>query len=464
MHLFKRAFSLLLVLCLMFSVSISALAADYTASNYGELETAFGDSSGEDVNIDVTADINFEGNVLSAGKDITYTIGSQNGSALVNSSFDGSGDVTINTAVKGDGSAALSTNGDVSVTVTGDITSNSAGVTANDESRITVDKGNIDAAETALTAGDKSQVTVFGNVSGGDGSPDDVIFSDPSDYSDGHKGVHAYGDAIVFIDGNVSGGDGYGTYAYAAEGIVATERSSVTVTGNVTGGSVIADPKTSDASYRSVAGNGITMFESSNVTVNGNVSGGSTNGAFGSGGYGIHLGSCTDKASVTVAGSVTGGKASAEGGTNGYGIDLIAPITPPGPSAPPSPPSEIVLPKVSVGSVDSVGSNLSEEEYKAFLESIGLIVSSGEAYAEPRPMEDHFWDQVARQIRASEKGDELSINAAHRSTMPTYILDLVAEYEVTLIVQWNGGEDIVIEGPVEVYSDIIWLSSLRELL
>jgi len=506
--MFKRIFSLFLVLVFMASFCLSALAADYTAADFSELETAFGDSSGENVNIDITADIIFERS-LSANEGITYTIGSQSGNALVNSTFSGSGDVVINTDVKGENAAALTAIEAVDVTVTKDITSNSAGVVSYNESSITVE-GSIEAGETGVDAREESIVSVTGDVHGGDGNPDDVNFSNPASFSDGSTGVLACDNATVTVGGNVSGGNSYGTWGYGADGVLATGTSSVTVEGNVTGGDVIADPETlSDTSngvYNSLGGTGIWIDGGATVTVNGSVKGGNTNGDGGTGGKGITIIAHSTPASVTVAKSVSGGKASAENGYDGFGIDISIPE--PDPSAPPM--EEPALPNLTVGSVDTVESNLPAEEHEAFVKSItvtdaetpddgsngndavtpddgsngndavtpddgsdgndvpppndGFDSNEAETPAAPLPMRDHFWKNVAKQIRESKKGDELTVDAAHRTTMPSYIPELVAEYEITLTVQWNGGEDIVITGNVDIPGSIIKLSKLAELL
>ena len=79
MRIFKRTLSMLLVLSFLFTFCINALAASYDAADFSDMQTAFADSSGEDVNINVTDNILFDYALL--GKEgITYTIGTPTGS------------------------------------------------------------------------------------------------------------------------------------------------------------------------------------------------------------------------------------------------------------------------------------------------------------------------------------------------------------------------------------------------
>jgi len=79
---------------------------------------------------------------------------------------------------------------------------------------------------------------------------------------------------------------------------------------------------------------------------------------------------------------------------------------------------------------------------------------------------DYFWDNVARLIRNADKGEEITVDAAHRVIMPAFVMDAIRECEVKLIIQWNGGEDIVIEKAYdgEVKHAYFNLSELKDLL
>ena len=83
MSLFRRVFSLILVLALLSTVSLSAMAADYNAENAAQMEEAF-NYSGEDseVNINVTANIDMNGGNLTAAEGKTYNVTTQNNSTL----------------------------------------------------------------------------------------------------------------------------------------------------------------------------------------------------------------------------------------------------------------------------------------------------------------------------------------------------------------------------------------------
>ena len=83
MSLFRRVFSLILVLALLSTVSLSAMAADYNAENAAQMEEAFGYSGPDNkVNINVTADIDMGGNNLTAQEGKTYNVTTKNNSTL----------------------------------------------------------------------------------------------------------------------------------------------------------------------------------------------------------------------------------------------------------------------------------------------------------------------------------------------------------------------------------------------
>lgn len=77
-----------------------------------------------------------------------------------------------------------------------------------------------------------------------------------------------------------------------------------------------------------------------------------------------------------------------------------------------------------------------------------------------------FWDDVEAMIKTAEKGDTITIDVKDRTSIPVRILELVAEYEVTLVIQWNGGEDIMVapDHGIEVDADTILLTKLISLL
>lgn len=77
-----------------------------------------------------------------------------------------------------------------------------------------------------------------------------------------------------------------------------------------------------------------------------------------------------------------------------------------------------------------------------------------------------FWQNVKTQILKAQKDDEITLDARSYSSMPTYILDAVKEAEVTLIIQWNGGEDLVIEPDHDIDFDgkNILFTTLKKLL
>lgn len=595
MRTFKRFFSLLLVLCFMFTFSISAMAANYTAATFEDMVTAFDDASGEDVNIDVTADILFGGGLY--GKEgITYTIGSSNDSVLHNASFDGAGTVNVQTDLEGGtgldvgGDVRVNVSGDIAaegdgvfaydnaeVAVTGDITVGTNGVAALDNASVTVNgsiestgsdgvyaadnaavsvNGNITGWDDAVEAGDSANVrvvgnlegaygtyaygdaqvsvtgevngsttgvlasedpriTVTGNVIGGinvmddarvtvngdvhgkEGNPDEVDPDDPEGYSDGGCGVWADGSSTVAVTGDVIGGTGYGPNGWGGDGVLALGSAGVTVGGNVVGGG-----------GRTQVGYGVAAYESAAVSVGGDVTGGTGYGPDGWGNDGV---SAQQNASVTVGGNVMGGSGALKAG-HGVDMDSTAKVSIGGDSIGGDagsdengasgdgvtmefedpeegyqqgsltvggsviggsfgndleldndsdlPLSELVIPSISIGSCGNIGfDDFTDEEERTLLSTLDIKGGLPQYYS----AEDNFWQEVAEEIRDAKAGDEITVDAGARTAMPVSVLKLAAEREVTLIIQWDGGEDIVVKDAVDVEGDIIRFEKLAEL-
>lgn len=513
----RRMTTLLLALLLLASMPLNALAASYDVGDFAGLSDAFNDNSGEDVVINVTADIDFGGYSVSAKENTKYTIGTGNGSILKNANVGGAGSVEINMNLGGENGltafddVSVTVNGNIiadhdgvnsdgnsNVTVKGNIESHDKGVYSHDNSTVTVEgsiksltdegvyatddatvtvKGDILADDTAIYAkndavvnvtgdveGDdlgilatgNASVAVDGNVAGMDGDPDDVNYNDPGDYSDGGDGICAADSATVKVTGNVSGGDSYGTFGYGGDAMEVYDSANVTVGGDVTGGSVTANPDTgANLTEESCAGRGISMKSTATVSVGGNVSGGSTNGDAGYGGDGVYITVVDSKTagSLTAEGAVTGGKAPANGVAgssisidSGFSTDL----------------AEQTLPGIAVGSYDNLsGIGYTDEELKAIAERI-RTVSAGDV----AQVEDMFWRNVLKQIRGAKEGDTITVDAGSRTVMPAYIMDAVREYKVILVIQWNGGDDIVIEKAYEgdeTYT-VFKLAELTDLL
>ncbi len=236
MRKLKKIISFIVVLGLMLSFSTGAFAASYTAANYDDLQTAFADDSGEDVDIDLTANVTGSSDEALTAKDgIKYTISSQNDSVLNGASFDGEGEVEINT----DLTDTLHTEGDVTVTVNGDITAtgeDSDGVHAGDNSTVTVN-GDIEASGDGVHTEDESSVTIVGDID-----------------ADGN-GVYTIGDSTVNITGNIDAEED-GVHIGESNNYD-MKQSSVTVNGDITAG-----------------GDGVDAQYSNSVTVNGDITAG----------------------------------------------------------------------------------------------------------------------------------------------------------------------------------------------
>lgn len=314
--------------------------------------------------------------------------------------------------------------------------------------------GNIDAGSNGIYAKHNSVVTVDGNVSGGDGDQGEVDFENPSDYSDGGDGIWAEDEAIVTVTGDVKGGNAYGTYGYAGEAVLALDASEVTVGGNAIGGNVVANPATEGAT--SVAGHGVAMVSTATVKIGGNAIGGSTNGNQGCGGCGVYLNiESGETGALTVGGQVKSGT----GGEDGVSpTDLSVYDYEDG-----------KLPAITMGACGSVGGyndnpsgELTQDQLDAILAQIKI---TGLGKPEGVLVQyDLFWIQVVGQIRDAEPGSELTVDAGNRTSIPVYVLNAAAQRDITLIIKWNGGADIVVKNAVEVTGKTILLSELAKLV
>lgn len=309
MKKFRFILALVLVLTMVLSTPLMALAKSWDVTDSAGVENAFATDTDDEVIINMQNDIVMENSVV-ANEGQNYTING-NGNTISDVNIGGAGSVEIEADVAVENSyydaiqdmyydAGLIVGEKASVTVNGDVE--------------------------GVVAKDNAEVTVNGDVTGASGNPDYVDYSDPLSCSDAGDAVDASGEAEVTVNGNVTGGDAYGTYGYAGEGVDAEDQAKVTVNGNVTGGSVTADPEVEANSYVSEydgetyynvssAGYGVAADGEATVIVTGDVTGGSTNGDMGNGGYGVYA---ENTATVEVGGNVTGGDTT--NGTAGAGI------------------------------------------------------------------------------------------------------------------------------------------------
>ena len=350
MNICKRALSLLLVLAFFSTSCISAMAAVYDAATAEQMQTAFGDSSGEDVNINLTADIDMSGKNLTAKEGITYRISTQNDSTLNQASFDGAGTVHVETDITGNAGDALTTSGSVTVNVTGTLNAEGSGVSADGSSTVTV-TGNIVAGGDGVYAADDSTVTVNGELTTADSgvdveghtnvtingsitskengviarSKDNVTVTGNIDAA--YNGVYGLFDSNVTVTGNVNAGmtGVYTKYDSTVTvtgditavdcGVDAEDDSMVHVNGNVSGGD--GDPEKvdfADPQDFSDGSDGVSARDYATVTVSGNVTGGDAYGTSGEAGSAV---SASDASSITVGGDAIGGSVIANPDTTG---------------------------------------------------------------------------------------------------------------------------------------------------
>lgn len=229
--------------------------------------------------------------------------------------------------------------------------------------------GNIDAGSNGIYAKHNSVVTVDGNVSGGDGDQGEVDFENPSDYSDGGKGISASSKATVTVTGDA---------------VNAQDASKVTVGGQVksgTGGEDGVSP--TDLS--------VYDYEDGKLPA-------------------ITMGAC--------------------GSVGGYNDNPSGELT-----------------------QDQLDAILAQIKITGLGKPEGVLVQY-----------DLFWIQVVGQIRDAEPGSELTVDAGNRTSIPVYVLNAAAQRDITLIIKWNGGADIVVKNAVEVTGKTILLSELAKLV
>ena len=77
------------------------------------------------------------------------------------------------------------------------------------------------------------------------------------------------------------------------------------------------------------------------------------------------------------------------------------------------------------------------EQEAAFIAGIKVTGLGGE--------QDLFWQKVMTQLQAADEGSTVTIDAGSRTTMPAKVVEIVQERNLTLVIQWNGGEDITID-------------------
>lgn len=467
MKKFKRLLSTALALLIVLSVSASALAASYDVANWSDMQTAFGDTSGEDVNINLTDDVECAG-ALNTANGITYTITTANDSTLKDPTFKGSGDVSITADIEG--TLSTQSGSSVSVTVDGDITSEKNGITANGDGAVTV-TGDVTGGDYGIYANNNSIVTVTGDIDGGiratggsivtvngdvcgkEADSDSVDFTSPYSCAIGSTGVNASGSSTVTVNGNVTGGAGYGTIGFGGAGVYAEDESTINVSGSVSGGSVYANEATKPyGTNHSYGGDGVKADNSATVTVGGNVTGGSTNADAGHGGRGIHIiyfsenSSAYSAGAITVGGSVSGGK----GAINGKDITINNLLN--------RSYDDYLHPSVTVGSF--VTGDIINFDNNSLISFLSEVIVTNPVTTNT----DTFWQDVYEQICRASKEDTITVDAGDRTMMPSYIMNALREYEVILVIRWNGGDDIVIEAPCEVNDGTVYflLADLAE--
>ncbi|GAA6514605.1 hypothetical protein K370107A2_16080 [Merdimmobilis hominis] len=93
--------------------------------------------------------------------------------------------------------------------------------------------------------------------------------------------------------------------------------------------------------------------------------------------------------------------------------------------------------------------------------------SSGHSGGSYQDKVDDFWQDVKDQISESKDGDTIKIDAKSYENMPWTVMELLGKHNVTLVIEWDGGDTITIpagKAQSTEGSRLYWpLSSLAEL-
>lgn len=189
------------------------------------------------------------------------------------------------------------------------------------------------------------------------------------------------------------------------------------------------------------------------VVVGGNVTGGSTSGTYGSGGHGVKMDMYGDshEGYLHVKGRVSGGTGGADG-TDGTGLYLY------------DYDGYEAIPDMYFGALDgygiaAYGEELPDVDFQEVLDKIHIMGLDNENGI------DLFWFYVYMEICRAEQGDTVTAAAAHRTTVPVYVLRAAYEHGVTLVIEWNGGDDITVSDyDCKESVNILPLADLAELV
>lgn len=81
---------------------------------------------------------------------------------------------------------------------------------------------------------------------------------------------------------------------------------------------------------------------------------------------------------------------------------------------------------------------------------------------EEETTESTLWDTILRNIRQASEGSELTIQVYDNTQIPRSLLELARERNITLVIQWDGGEDIRLAPDADI--DLTdWFIPLKDL-
>lgn len=335
--------------------------------------------------------------------------------------------VNIGGNVNGNVSGYRSSLVEIAGNVTSESTDKWAAVYAHKYATIRV-KGNVTGKGDGISAQESAIVNIGGNVTAGS----NFSYGD-EDYIHGGTAVTASGKSVVVVSGSVYGGyatgdrnaiGGHGISAWSENG----NSPTITIKRDVLGGNAWSS---SGEPCSAQGGIGISTTGGAKIYVGGHVLGGTALGTEAVSGVGARI-TCEpgiEARSLKVIGSVAGGK----GDSYTWDMEVVAR---PDPEAETQ--GEFHVPTVQMGNADSVQvSGFGSETNRQIKNNIVINIQRKEIY-------DNFWDAARWRIKVAKNGATITLQADRRTEIPVKVIQNAQKKNITLIIQWNGGRNVLV--------------------
>ncbi len=451
MKVFRHSLSIFLALCLVLALPVQALAAEviYDLNNGDILVHAGTDKQTVSQNSSST-DHSYEDTIV-----ITSNKTETQSKVSISSSDGATAEVTfkdVNISSTDQRSAAVEVTGSAEITLEGDnqVHGFRAGVEVGSGSELTI---------TGESTGSLKATSIIGAGIGGNSM----------DHEDNDSGtINIAGGQITAVGGDgagIGGGDGGSGEVNISGGTVKAFgfSSSAGIGGgsgggakvNITGGNVEAIGGMSEYNgdtyymYGPGIGSGSQASEGPEISI----SGGTVKATGGQYAAGIGGGAGSDGGSIRISGGsveATGGTGAAGigGGDKGNGSDV----------------------RITGGEINATGGSGGADigggknsDSDGTLTIYDATVNG--VYYPPKPESsasqaeddggddrerDTFWDTIGWQVSQAEEGSTFPIEAGNRTLIPVYVVQRAQSRNITLVVKWNGGEDITIAPDAEI--------------